>query len=203
MLNNNNKYVTTKKAAEILDVHPNTLRNWARENKIEFIRTDTGHRRYNITKYLNEKETNGDTNTICYCRVSSSKQQDDLQRQIEFMRSQYPNAEIVKDIGNGLNFKRKGLKTILERAMSGDKLQIVVAHKDRLCRFGFELIEYIIERTGGSVVVLSKNNMSSEQELTTDILSVIRLFRTRLHGLCNYKNEIRKDLSEQRTTENP
>ena len=79
--------------------------------------------------------------TVCYCRVSSAKQRGDWQRQCAQMRSLYPNAEIIRDIGGGLNWKRQGLLSILERIHRGDKLPLVVAHRDRLARFGFELIE--------------------------------------------------------------
>ncbi len=79
--------------------------------------------------------------TVCYCRVSSSKQRDDLARQVAYLHGFFPEAEIIKDIGSGLNYKRKGLRTILERVVRPDKLTVVVAHRDRLTRFGFELIE--------------------------------------------------------------
>ncbi|MGD1699251.1 recombinase family protein [Dapis sp. BLCC M229] len=78
--------------------------------------------------------------TICYCRVSSAKQRDYLTRQVEFMQNHYPEAEVIKDIASGLNFKRKGLRAILDRILQGDKLTIIVACRDRLTRFGFELI---------------------------------------------------------------
>ena len=87
--------------------------------------------------------------TVCYCRVSFAKQRGDLQRQCAQMRSLYPNAEIIRDIGGGLNWKRKGLLSILERIHRGDKLTLVVAHRDRLARFGFELIEWLVQQNGG------------------------------------------------------
>ncbi len=80
-------------------------------------------------------------NTVCYCLLSSSKQRNDLARQVAYLHGLFPEAEVVKDIGSGLNYKRKGLRTILERIVRGDKLTIVVACRDRLTRFGFELIE--------------------------------------------------------------
>jgi len=79
--------------------------------------------------------------TVCYCLLSSNKQRDDLARQVAYLHGLFPDAEVIKDIGSGLNYKRKGLRAVLERIMRGDKLTIVVAHRDRLTRFGFELIE--------------------------------------------------------------
>ena len=86
-----------------------------------------------------------DAALACYCRVSSTKQWDDLARQSAFLRERYPDAEIVSDIGDGLDFRRKGLLSLLERPHRGDKLTIVVAHRDRLARFGFELIQWVAE----------------------------------------------------------
>ena len=109
------------------------------------------------------------TETICYCRVSSPKQRDDLQRQVVFMRERYPDARVVTDVGGGLNFQRKGLGALLERLHRGDKLRIVVAHRDRLARFGFDLIRWMAEQNGGEIVVLGDTDYSPQQELTEDI----------------------------------
>jgi len=124
------------------------------------------------------------------------------------MQSKYTEAEtsfrsearsIIKDIIRSLNYKRKGLKTILGRAMRGDKLKVVVAHKDRLTRFGFDLIEWIVEQNGGKILVLKQTNLSPEQELTTDLLSILHLESCRMHGLRNYKSQVRQALSEPKT----
>ena len=96
--------------------------------------------------------------TVCYCRVSSARQGEDLQRQVDFMRERYPDAGIVTDVGGGLNFRRKGLVALLERLHSGDKLRIVVAHRDRLARCGFDLIEWLAEQNGGEIVVLGNRD---------------------------------------------
>jgi len=186
-------YVTSKEATKTLGLHPNTLRCYADNGTIESFRTKSGQRRYNVDAYLGLQKQSV---TICYCRVSSPKQRDDLGRQVEFMQSRYPNAEVVKDIGSGLNYKRKGLKSILERAMRGDKLEVVVAHKDRLARFGFELIEWIIQLHSGKIVVLKQTHLSPSPELTTDLLSILHVFSCRMHGLRNYKSQVRQALSE-------
>jgi len=185
-------YIPSRKAAEALGVHANTLRKWAKSGKIKHIVTASGQRKYDIDSYLGKTS---ECITICYCRVSSYKQKDDLCRQVEFMREKYPSAEIIKDIGSGINFKRKGLKAILERAMRGNKLEIVVAHKDRLARFGFDLIRYIVERSGGKLVVLSQAIFSPEEELTKDLLNILHVFSCRMHGLRNYKKQVSEALS--------
>jgi putative resolvase len=160
------KYLPAKKAAEILGYHPEHLRRLAVDGKIETIRTKGGHRRYNVEAFIRGKSSPTLT-TICYCRVSSAKQKDDLERQVAFMRSIYPNAEVIRDIGSGINFKRKGLKALLDRLLEGDKLSLVVAHRDRLARFGFELIQYLVESNGGEVVVLDQTVHSPTEERQT------------------------------------
>jgi predicted site-specific integrase-resolvase len=109
------------------------------------------------------------------------------------MQSLYPQAEIVKDIGSGLNFKRKGLRSLLDRLLKGDKLTIVVACKDRLCRFGFELIQYLVEKNGGSIVVLDQTVYCPQSELTQDLLSIVHVFSCRMHGLRKYGKKIKED----------
>ena len=117
------------------------------------------------------------------------------------MWERYPDAEIVQDIGGGLNFRRKGLVSLLERLHRGDKHRgdkhrIVVVHRDRLARFGFVLIQWLAEQNGGGIVVLDDTDYSSEQELTQDILAILHTFITfscRLHGLRRYCNAIEED----------
>lgn len=179
------KYESSRKAAQILGVHPNTLRRMANDGDIETIRI-SGQRKYNVESYLGSVKSV----FICYCRVSSYKQKDDLERQVSFMQSRYPEAEIIKDIGSGINFKRKGLNSILERAMSGTNITLVVAHRDRLARFGHELIRFVIETNGGKLVVLSEDTLSPEVELTKDLLNILHVFSCRMHGLRNYKKQI-------------
>lgn len=153
-------YVTPRRACQELGIHENTLRSWANAGKIDHIRTGSGQRRYDVDSYLRGR---GVSSTVCYCRVSSSKQKDDLARQVLFMRERFPEAEIIEDCGSGLNFKRRGLRSLLERSMRGDKLKVVVAHRDRLCRFGFDLIRYVVEFSGGEILVLDNPKESSSK----------------------------------------
>jgi predicted site-specific integrase-resolvase len=109
------------------------------------------------------------------------------------MQERYPNAQIVKDIGSGLNFKRKGLQSLLVRFMQGDKLTIVIACRDRLCRFGFELFQFMAEQNGGSIVVLSNPIHCPESELTADLLAILHVFSCRMHGLRSIAKKIKED----------
>ena len=144
---------------------------------------------------------------ICYCRVSSSHQREDLKRQIEFLSREYPTYEIVSDVGSGLNWSRKGLRTILERALKGDVKTIVVTYKDRLCRFGFELIEFILEKSNTKLLVHNslKSNQSTQaeksqtetNELSEDLLSVITTFVARNNGKRSALNKTRRKEQEK------
>jgi predicted site-specific integrase-resolvase len=183
-------YVPLRKAVEFLGLHPNTLRKYADEGSIRSIKNGAGQRLYDVESYRRDCAKPA---IICYCRVSSAKQKEDLKRQVEYMRERYPEAEVIEDIGSGLNFKRKGLRSLLVRLMRGDKLTIVVACRDRLCRFGFDLFEFLAQQNGGSVMVLEQSSDSPESELTSDLLSILHVFSCRMHGLRSYGKKIKED----------
>lgn len=174
-------------AEEYYGLNKITLRRHAIKGFIKAKRTQEGRWLF----WIGDQEQK--TGVICYCRVSSAKQKNDLARQVVFMRKQFPEAEIIQDIGSGLNFKRKGLVTVLERISRGDKLTIVVAHRDRLARFGFELIEWLVKKHGGEIVVLDKNIHSPQTEIVADLLSIITVFSCRVNGLRRYHSEMQKD----------
>ncbi len=111
------------------------------------------------------------------------------------MRELCPDAEIVSDIGSGLNYKRRGLNSILERAYGGERLEVVVACRDRLACFGVELIENLVERAGGRVVVLNQIALSPQDELTDGLLAILTVFGARVNGLRRYRKKIAEDSS--------
>lgn len=193
------KYVPLRVAVERLGMHPNTLRRYAEGGKIDYIKNEAGQRLFDVDGYIGKA---GTAIIICYARVSSRHQSNDLPRQRDQLLSSCPGAEVVTDIGSGLNFKRKGLLAILERLMQGDKLTLVVAHKDRLARFGFDLIKWMVERNGGTIVVLNAIEHSPQQELVSDLLAIITVFGARVNGLRRYGKEIKEDsaVSNQATT---
>lgn len=196
------EYVPSRIACQKLGVHAQTLRKWDRLGKIETIRTESGQRRYNITPILVERNQRELIN-ICYCRVSSAGQKNNLETQVEYMKKLFPNHTIIQDVGSGLNFERKGLKKILDYANQKVIGQVVVAYKDRLARFGFSLIEQIVVNSGGEVVVLNNRDFSKEEELVEDILSIITVFTARVSGLRSYKDKIEKDKTLLNNTTNP
>ena len=195
------QWVSNKEARKILDVSPSTLRNYTLSNKIVTVKTNTGRNRYNRESLyafmgIECNEVQKVEKSICYARVSSSKQKDDLERQIEFFRHKYPNHEVVFDIGSGINWKRKGLQTILEQSMQGNVKEVVVAHRDRLSRFGFELIEFVLNKSGVKLVVHNnKNDKSESEELADDIMSIVHVYSCRQMGKRRYvkKNQRNKE----------
>ena len=182
--------LSTKKASEILGIHPNTLRKWADEGKIKYIRTDAGQRRFDVASFL---QSSSHRRKIVYARVSSRNQKDDLASQVREMRSRYPDHEVIEDIGSGLNFKRKGLQALLDAILSGEVAEVVVAHRDRLCRFGFELLESLANKHNCRLVVLDNTALSPQAELVQDILSILHVFSSRLYGLRRYRRAIQED----------
>jgi predicted site-specific integrase-resolvase len=183
------KFVPLRKAMEYYGQCDKTIRKYAENGNIKAKRLHSGRWLFDIDSY----EKPSKQSTICYCRVSSIKQRDDLVRQVVFMREQFHNAEIIQDIGSGLNYKRKGLNSILERLLQREKLTIVVAYKDRLARFGTELIEFLIKQNGGELLVLNQLVHSPERELTEDLLAVLTVFSCRMHGLRRYKKQVEED----------
>ncbi|MBC6476376.1 MAG: IS607 family transposase [Hormoscilla sp. GM102CHS1] len=130
------EYYTPAQAANLLGVHPESLRRWEREGKITSYRTPGGQRRFLKREIERFAGIELPTTTVCYARVSSYSQRDDLERQLEYLRLHYPEAELISEIVGGPNFRRRKFKSILERIVKQDIQRLVVAHRDRLCRFG-------------------------------------------------------------------
>ena len=114
------------------------------------------------------------------------------------MKQRYPEHEIIADIGSGLNYKRKGLQTILDRAISGDVEEVVIAYKDRLTRFGYEMIEYIIEKySRGKIIIENEDEEETPQEeMTKDILSIMNVYVAKVNGLRKYKGKMKKEVKK-------
>lgn len=166
----------------------NTLRAWADAGKIETIRTPAGQRLYRIGSL-----TSSDRRKVCYARVSSARQRDDLAAQVVFLQGRFPTHEVITDVGSGLNWKRKGFNALLDSVMSGEVGELVVAHKDRLCRFGFELFARVAERHNTKLVVLNDAAGSPTEELVSDLVSIIHVFSCRIYGMRKYASAVSKD----------
>ena len=194
----NQQYVPIRKASELTGLEAQTIRKMADKGAIECYKTPSGQRRFNISSLQklcshlvpNQEKSNVQKENYLYVRVSNKKQVDDLSRQLEYVkRPEYVNYTIIQDIGSGINFKRKGLSTLLEACLQGRVGEVVVAHRDRLCRFGFELIDQLVTKSGGRITVLNnQNDKSSEQELTEDLLAIIHVFSCKQMERRSYAN---------------
>jgi predicted site-specific integrase-resolvase len=166
------------------------------EYPISFVCADFGYIRTIIEEFAsiiynddNEEELN--KLKIIYVRVSSMSQKNDLERQKIYMQKRYPGYLLIEDIGSGLNFNRRGLRKIIKYAISGKIEELVVAYKDRLARFGFELIEDLIkEYSNGRIIILNKNkDLEPEEELVKDMLQIMNIFTAKMNGLRKYKEK--------------
>ena len=187
-------YVSRKKVLEVLGIHYQTIYNLVKQNKIETIKVGRISK-YNLDKYLKDNAIIiKQKKKICYCRVSSQKQKEDLNRQILFMQKKYPTHEIISDIGSGLNFKRKGLIEIIKEAIKGEIEEIVISYKDRLARFGYELIELILkEYSNASIIIINKKEeQTPTEELTEDIISIINVYVAKVNGFRKYEKKIKE-----------
>ena len=186
--------------AEMIGVSVKTLQRWDNEDKLKAYRTPTDRRYYTHKQYVDYM---GDSNskhgkTIIYTRVSSNGQKDDLINQVEFLK-QYANAkgiivdEIFEDIGSGLNYNRKKWNKLIEDCMLGLVKTIIIAHKDRFIRFGYDWFERFLKANGVDIIIVNNEKLSPEQELVNDLISIIHVFSCRIYGLRKYKKQIEGD----------
>ena len=184
------KYYSSKKVTEILGVTAQTLRNWDKEGKLKpsYVKSN-GYRYYSedsILSYTQERKTKKNLNVIGYARVSSNKQSDDLERQVNnlktYLDSKYTDYEIITDIGSGINYTKPGLKKLIEKINRKEVDLIVVLYKDRLLRFGFELVEYFAELNNVKIEVLDKIDKNQDQELVEDLVQIITVFSCKIQG---------------------
>lgn len=175
-----------------------TLQKWANAGKIEFVKTPGGRRRYDEKSFENlfGSQKNAERSRVIYARVSSSDQTEDLERQIAFLKSKYPNGECVSDIGSGLDFDRDGFKALFKRVLLGSIDQIVVVSKDRLCSFSFKLFESICRHQGTEIVVLQKG-AENEHDLGQDLLSIVNYYVAKNSGqrAALYHHQLKENLS--------
>lgn len=201
---NTDQYLGVSDASRILGVHPRTLYNWDKRGYIDVIRTPGGHRLFNVAKFQREKKflaPGHETETIehtteklperfsiIYIRVSTAAQKPDLERQREYMKKRFPEHLVVEDIGSGMNLNKRGLRKVIKWAIAGKVEEVVVAYRDRLTRFGFELIEDIIrEYSNGRILILnSPKDKDPETELVMDMLQIMNIFVAKMNGMRKY-----------------
>ncbi|WP_201546775.1 IS607 family transposase [Psychrobacter lutiphocae] len=192
-----NRLLSIKQAADRLGVSVSTLRRWDETGVLVAQRTPKGHRRYDLSKInpnLTRNKVEQQRKTIAYARVSSHDQKPDLQRQIEMLElycsTQGWSFEVISDLGSGMNYHKKGLKRLLDDILDNKIDRLVLTHKDRLLRFGAELVFALCEARQVEVVIINQGeNLSFEEELAQDVLEIITVFSARLYGSRSKKNK--------------
>jgi excisionase family DNA binding protein len=188
--------VSISEAAEVMGVCTETLRRWEAAGKIEAERTKGGFRRFDLAKLqvLIPPKAKGNRETLCYARVSSSDQKSDLVTQVALLEA-YCCARgwsysVLQDLGSGLNYQKKGLRLLIHKICNREVERLVLTNKDRLLRFGSELIFGLCEQFGVEVVIINAFEPASfEEELTNDVLEIITVFSARLYGSRSHKNK--------------
>ena len=190
-----------KDFAELLGVSVKTLQRWDREGTLKANRTLTDRRYYTYDQYLQFKGIGSENDirqTVIYARVSTKNQKDDLKNQVTFLR-QFCNARgmivdrCIEDYGSGLNYNRKNWNRLLDEVMEQKIKTIVITHKDRFIRFGYEWFEKFCMKFHTTILVVNNEELSPQEELVQDIVSILHVFSCRLYGLRKYKKQIEKD----------
>lgn len=203
------KYVTSSSIRKTFGISHSTLCNWAKAGRLDTIRlgSEKGKRLFDrdgVNKLLVDFRPRSDTEAyskaakVLYARVSSQAQKDDLERQVQDLQKACPGDEVIKDIASGINWKRPGLLSILERARKGLVKEVVVTHRDRLCRFAFELVEHVLRASGCRVLVLNQSDQpgGSESELKDDLLAILTVFVASNNGRRAAENRRRRKKEE-------
>lgn len=195
------QYYKPNEFAKLIGVSIKTLQRWDVNGKLPAFRTP-GDRRYytheQYLKYVGKELDSSARKTVIYARVSTRNQKGDLKNQISFLQ-QFCNARgmivdaCVDDFGSGLNYNRKNWNALLDSVMSGEIHTIVISHKDRFVRFGFDWFENFCKKFGTEILIVNNESLSSNEELVQDIISILHVFSRRLYGLRKYKAKIKKD----------
>jgi putative resolvase len=202
------EYVSAKHIVERYDVTKPTLRRWAEvDKKIRFKRSGElqGRRLYHagdVAKLFGDnlvEEAQARRSVVLYARVSSAKQSADLERQCQRLREHDANAELIRDIGSGLNYRRRGFKTLLDRISEGTIATLVVTHKDRLVRFGLDLVEWLCRKYGTAILVLDQAHSTDQDELRDDLLAVTTFFVAQQNGRRAAANRKRRKTHQEET----
>lgn len=194
--------LTTGNAAEYIGRHPKTLQVMDRRGVLPAKRTSTGKRywlRADLDAYLGRTAVLVPRKRIAYCRVSSAAQRPDLknQRRIveEFCIAKgLANIDFIEETGGGLNFKRPKFTLIIDAIISDEVETLVIAHKDRLARFGFDLIAHLCHKHGCDLQIINTEQVSPEQEMVQDLMAITHCFSARLYGLRNYRKALKEAL---------
>ncbi len=200
------KFYSIGEFSNLIGKTPQTLRDWHKKNTFIPEHITAAGTRYYSSEQLNyflgiKKDLSLPKKIIGYCRVSSNKQKDDLERQVEnvktYMYAKGFSFEIITDIGSGINYNKKGLNQLIEYITNNEVEKIVILYKDRLLRFGFELIESLCNQFNTTIEIIDNTIKTEEQELVEDLIQIITVFSCRLQGKrANKAKKMIKELIE-------
>ena len=203
------KFYSIGQFSKLIGKTNQTLRNWDKDGTLKPHHVSESGYRYYSQEQLNhflglKQEVQLNKKTIGYCRVSSDKQKDDLERQIEnvktYMYAKGYQFEIISDIGSGINYNKKGLNKLIDMVTNSEVEKIVILYKDRLIRFGYELIENICNKYGTTIEIIDNTEKTEEQELVEDMIQIVTVFSERLQGKrANKAKKMIKELLEDDT----
>lgn len=187
-----------KQFAELIGKHEKTLQKWDREGTLKAHRSPTNRRYYTHDQYLEYMGLVADKKgqAIAYARVSTAAQKPDLSNQVAALESYCNEHEIkvdiwMQDVGSGLNYKREQFTRLFEMVELGQVKVIIIAHRDRLVRFGYEWFEAFCERHGTKIIVINGDKLSPEKEMVEDLLAIVTVFSARFHGLRSYRKVLK------------
>ena len=197
-----------KEFAELLNVSVLTLQRWDNAGKLKAFRTPTNRRYYTYEQYQKYMGiTNLNKKTVIYTRVSTSNPKDDLKNQVEFLK-QYVNGKgiivdtVIEDYGSGLNYNRKQWNKLIDECMTNEIGTIIITHKDRFVRFGFDWFEKFLNKFGVKFIIVNNESLSPQEELVQDIISILHVFSCRIYGLRKYEKKIKEDIEVEKNIQN-
>ncbi|MDP4179148.1 MAG: IS607 family transposase [Bacillota bacterium] len=197
------EYYSIGKFSKLIGKNAQTLREWDKKGELKPHHvTPSGYRYYSqeqLNHFLGLKGVVANAKKIIgYCRVSSNKQKDDLERQIEnvkmYMIAKGYQFDVITDIGSGINYNKKGLNQLIDMITDSKVEKIVVLNKDRLLRFGFEIIENLCSKYGTIIEIIDNTEKTEEKELVEDLIQIVRVFSCRLQG--KHANKAKKMIKE-------
>ncbi len=185
-MSENKEYISIREASKMSGICPQTLRKLSDQKKLSSYRTLSGQRKFDkqsledlcsSTSYLNKIDEN--QKHFIYARVTSEQDRDALDRQIAYIKNadpKYSDYIVLTDITTSMNFKRKGLSILIDACMHGTIGNVVITHKDRISRFAFDLVEQMVNKSGGKIIILNDGESCNDKELSEDLLTIARIY---------------------------
>jgi len=200
---------TPSRFAKKIGVSVKTLQKWDRISVLPAKRTITNRRYYSdedVATALRLPRVQKERRTVAYCRVSSQAQKPDLLNQQAVLRDYCEQQSIrvdewINEIGGGLNFERKQFLKLIDAILAGDVACVVLAHQDRLARFGYQLLVHLCRTHQCKLVVMNTAALSPEQEMVQDLMTIVHCFSSRLYGLRNYRKALKKAIADDQSAQ--